>query len=57
MSVPNELIYFVLLPSEEKAAAIRRLYEGGMSISTIVTATRLSSEQVQRILAADRPKQ
>ena len=55
MSIPGELIHFLMLPPAEQANAIRRLARAGMSDSTIASATRLSIEQVRRILAEVQP--
>jgi hypothetical protein len=51
MTVPRELAHFLLLSRAEQAGAIRRLATLGWSDFTISAATRLSVEQVRRILA------
>jgi len=49
--VPDrELVHFLLLSADEQAAAIRRLASQGLSDSTIAAATRLSVEQIRRII-------
>jgi DNA invertase Pin-like site-specific DNA recombinase len=50
VSIPNELIFFALLSRDEQELAIRRLASQGMSALTIATATKLSVEQIRRIL-------
>jgi ABC-type phosphate/phosphonate transport system ATPase subunit len=52
MSIPGELLHFLLLSSDEQAAAIRRLARLGWSPYAIATATRLSVEQIARVLEA-----
>ncbi|MGH8258287.1 MAG: hypothetical protein ACREUG_01200 [Steroidobacteraceae bacterium] len=54
MTVPHEFVHFLLLDREEQAAAIRRMASTGWSEGSIASATRLSIEQVRRILA-ERP--
>lgn len=46
--------HFLVLGREAQAGAIRRLATVGHSPQTIAAATRLSVEQVKRILEADR---
>jgi hypothetical protein len=48
---PRELIYFLLLPPAEQVNAIRRLAATGMSEHGIAAATRMSVEQIRKILA------
>ncbi|HZO22282.1 MAG TPA: hypothetical protein VFB37_07220 [Steroidobacteraceae bacterium] len=50
---PRELVHFLLLSPDQQAAAIRRLAASGQSLSTIAAATRLSIEQIQRLLAEE----
>lgn len=50
MNAPRELLHFLLLSPTEQATAIRRLSLTGMSESTIAAATKLSVEQIRRIL-------
>lgn len=47
----RELDYFVMLSHEDQCGAIRRMAAGGMSDYTIAGATRLSVEQVRRVLS------
>jgi hypothetical protein len=52
-------MHFARLSRAEREAAIRRLAAGGMSETTIATATRLSVEMIRRILTtapAEHPK-
>jgi hypothetical protein len=51
MTTPRELIHFLLLPPEEQLAAIYRLHQLGWSDYGIASATRLSVEQVRRLLS------
>ncbi|TLZ37706.1 MAG: hypothetical protein E6K23_17385 [Gammaproteobacteria bacterium] len=53
----RELHHFQLLDREQQAQAIRRLAASGMSENTIAAATRLSVEQIRRILAERRERQ
>jgi hypothetical protein len=55
MSVPGHLHHFLLLDREQQAQAIRRMANTGWSESSIAAASRLSVEQVRRILAEPRP--
>lgn len=55
MSVSGQLHHFLLLDREQQAQAIRRMANTGWSDSSIAAATRLSVEQVRRILAEPRP--
>jgi len=55
--VRRELHHFQLLDREQQAQAIRRLAASGMSENTIAAATRLSVEQIRRILAERRERQ
>ena len=48
---PRELHFFTILTAEEKAAAVRRMASQGWSDHGIAAATRLSVEQVRRIVA------
>jgi hypothetical protein len=48
----RELRHFMLLDRDEQEAAIRRLAASGMSDYGIATTTRLTVQQVRRILAA-----
>ena len=50
-TAPREMVYFALLDRAEQANAIKRLAAQGMNDSTIAAATRLSREQIRRILA------
>lgn len=54
MSTPRELLQFLLLSPTEQATAIRRLHLSGMSETTISAATKLSVEQVRKILTEQR---
>ncbi|MGH7106802.1 MAG: hypothetical protein ACREFT_09865 [Acetobacteraceae bacterium] len=45
--------HFLVLGRDAQDAAVRRLAAVGHSIRTIATATRLSEEQIQRILNFD----
>ena len=47
---PRELMHFLLLTQEEQAAAIRRLAAQGWSELSIAAATKLSVEQIRRVL-------
>ena len=51
----SRLRSFVTMNREQQAAAIRRMASEGRSDHTIATATRLSVEQIRRILAEPRP--
>jgi hypothetical protein len=51
MTAPRELVHFLLLTPEERSAAIRRLAALGWSELSIAAATRLSVEQIRRVLA------
>lgn len=51
MSAPRELAHFLLLTQAEQAAAIRRMASTGWTEHGIAAATRLSVEQVRRVLA------
>lgn len=48
----RELAHFMILSRDEQEAAICRLARSGMSEYSIATATRLSVEQVRRVLGA-----
>lgn len=48
--VSRELFYFLLLNPAEQKAAIQRLHTSGMSDTTIAAATKLSVEQIRRLL-------
>jgi len=50
---PRELMHFLLLTPEERAAAIRRLAAQGWSELSIAAATRLSVEMIRRVLATE----
>lgn len=54
-AAPRELQAFLLLPATEQAQAIVRLSRTGMSEHSIASATRLSVEQIQRVLADAQP--
>jgi hypothetical protein len=49
--VSRELYHFLLLDRDQQIQAIQRLSKSGMSDHTIAAATRLSVEQVRRLLA------
>ena len=49
--IAPELAHFLSLTPAEQAAAIRRLAADGMSDTSIARATRLSVEQVRRVLS------
>jgi hypothetical protein len=51
-SPPRELVHFLLLTQDGQAAAIRELAAQGWSEFSIAAATRLSVEQIRRVLAA-----
>lgn len=51
LPAPREIVYFLLMTQQEQAVAIRRLASQGMSDTTLATATRLSVEQIRRIIA------
>lgn len=53
MTVPREVLHFLLLSHDEQKAAIRRLAALGWSDHSIAAATRLSVELVRRLLAED----
>jgi hypothetical protein len=55
MSVSGHLHHFLLLDRDQQAQAIRRMANLGWSDSGIAATTRLSMEQVRRILAETRP--
>lgn len=55
MSVSGPLHHFLLLDRDQQAQTIRRMANTGWSDSSIAAATRLSVEQVRRILAEPRP--
>lgn len=50
MTIPRELIHFLLLAPDEQLAAIYRLHRLGWSDYGIAAATRLSVEAVRRAL-------
>jgi hypothetical protein len=50
-TIPRELVHFMLLAPTEQSGAIRRMAALGWSDYGIAAATRLSVEQVRRILA------
>lgn len=50
-STPRELMHFLLLPRDRQIEAIRRLHALGWSDYGISHATRLSVEQIRRLLA------
>jgi uncharacterized protein (DUF1499 family) len=50
MSVPRELIHFLMLTCEEQGAAIRHMARLGWSDHGIAAATRCSVEQIRRTL-------
>jgi hypothetical protein len=52
MSYGRQLNHFLLLTRGEQETAIRRLAASGMNDYAIASATRLTVEQVRRILAA-----
>jgi DNA invertase Pin-like site-specific DNA recombinase len=47
----RELHHFLLLDRDQQAQAVRRLISSGMSETTAAAATKLSVEQIRRILA------
>lgn len=49
--IPRELYHFLVLSHAEQLAAIRRLAALGWSDHAIAAATRLSVEQIRRLLA------
>jgi hypothetical protein len=51
-SVPPELLHFIALTQAEQTAAICRLAAQGLSERGIAAATRLSVEQIRRVLPA-----
>jgi hypothetical protein len=51
MSAPREIAHFLLLTQDEQASAILCLAAQGWSEYGIAAATRLSVEQVRRVLA------
>jgi hypothetical protein len=53
MSAPPELANFLSLTAAQQAAAIRRLAAGGMSEHSIAAATKLSVEQIRRVLDSE----
>lgn len=55
MAAPRELVHFLLLDREQQAQAIRRMANTGWSDSSIAAATRLTVEQIRRVLA-DHPR-
>lgn len=54
MTTPRELIHFLLLTPEEQLAAIYRLHRLGWSDHGIAHATRLSVEQIRRLIGEAR---
>lgn len=50
------LRHFLALGREAQAGAIRRMAVAGHSIATIAAATRLSAEQIERVLAEYRER-
>lgn len=50
---PRELVHFLLLSPDEQAQAIRRLAALGWSENGIAHATRLSVEQIRRLLSPE----
>lgn len=54
MTIPRELIHFLLLTPEEQLAAIYRLHRLGWSDHGIAHATRLSVEQIRRLIGEAR---
>ncbi len=51
--IPRELVHFWLLTTDEQAGAIRRMATSGWPEYSIAAATRLSVEQIRRILAQE----
>ena len=51
---PRELLHFLLLDPAQQAEAIRRMAAQGWSDHGIAAATRLSVEQVRRVLAGSK---
>lgn len=49
-NAPRELIHFLLLPHEQQVEAIYRLHRLGWSDYGIAAATRLSVEQIRRLI-------
>lgn len=50
MTAPRELVQFLLLSPEEQAQAIRRLAAAGWKPEDIANTTRLSVEQIRKVL-------
>lgn len=50
MNSNRELHHFLLLPRQQQIEAIYRLHVSGMSDYGIASATRLSVEQIRRLL-------
>ncbi len=50
MSIPGELVYFLLLTRDQQATAIRRMSSQGWSDHAIAGATHLGVEDVRRVL-------
>lgn len=50
-NAPRELLHFLLLDHESQRRAILRMHQQGASDYTIASATRLSVEQIRRLLA------
>lgn len=55
MSVSGHLHHFLLLDRQQQAQAVRRMANTGWSESSIAAATRLSVEQIRRVLAEPCP--
>jgi hypothetical protein len=49
--LPRQLVHFCLLDREQQANAIRSMSAQGWSDYRIAAATRLSVEQIRRVLA------
>jgi hypothetical protein len=56
-TAPRELVYFLMLTPVEQAAAIQRMSNQGWTDYGIAGATRLSVEQVRRILGEPKAAQ
>jgi hypothetical protein len=52
-AVPRELMHFLLLPADQQAQVIRRMAAAGWSDQGLAAATRLSVEQIRRLLTGD----
>jgi hypothetical protein len=50
----SRIAHFLALNRNAQAGAIRRMAMAGNSLATIAAATRLSLEQIERVLAEDR---